>query len=65
MQKLDITKIQSEKIISQLMTDSDFLSKNNFMDYSLLMFMVIKPFTTVKPAQYDNYLTEERLNRVS
>lgn len=62
-QKLDITKIQSEKIISQLIADSNFLAKNNFMDYSLLVFVVIKPFFTVKPAiqNQSSQVFEERL----
>jgi hypothetical protein len=44
-----------------LIADSNFLAKNNFMDYSLLVFIVIKPFSTVKPAHTDNNLLDERL----
>jgi len=46
--KLDITTIQAERIISQIQEDSTFLSQHNFMDYSLLVYIVIKPYEEVK-----------------
>ena len=45
--KLDITNIQSERIMSQIIEDANFLSQNNFMDYSLLIYIVIKPYKEV------------------
>jgi hypothetical protein len=45
--KLDITTIQAERIISQISEDTNFLSQHNFMDYSLLLYIVIKPYQQV------------------
>lgn len=45
--RLDITTIQAERIISQLTEDCHLLSQNNFMDYSLLLYIVIKPYQEV------------------
>ena len=45
--KLDITKSQAEKISAQLKTDVELLCQNGFMDYSLFMIIVIKPFKEV------------------
>lgn len=42
--KLDITLIQSERIMSQISDDADFLAQHNFMDYSLLLYIIIKPY---------------------
>jgi hypothetical protein len=51
--KLDITNLQSEKIMSQLKNDVELLNDNNFMDYSLLMFIIIRPYSCVKaPVDY-------------
>jgi len=46
--KLDITNLQAERIISQLKTDIELLHDNSFMDYSLLMHVIIRPYTSVK-----------------
>ena len=46
--KLDITNKQSERIMSQFTEDINFLSQHNFVDYSLLIFVVIKPYVDVK-----------------
>lgn len=45
--KLDITNIQSERIMSQINEDTQFLSDHNFMDYSLLLYVVMKPYKDV------------------
>jgi hypothetical protein len=51
--KLDITNLQSEKIMSQLKNDVELLNDNNFMDYSLLMYIIIRPYSCVKaPVDY-------------
>ena len=42
--KLNITLIQSERIMSQISEDWKFLAKQNFMDYSLLLYIIIKPY---------------------
>lgn len=46
--KLDITTIQAERIMSQISEDAKFLADHNFMDYSLLLYIVIKPYQEVK-----------------
>ena len=56
--KLDITNKQSEKIISQITEDINFLSQHNFVDYSLLIFIIIKPYADVK-SHLPEYKPEE------
>lgn len=46
--KLDITQSQAEKIISQLEQDVEVLTKNGFIDYSLFMIIVLRPFKIVE-----------------
>ena len=45
--KLDITQVQSERILSQLENDIEVLSKHGIMDYSLYLIVVIKPYKNV------------------
>ena len=45
--KLDITERQSEKILAQIDSDVELLSKHGFMDYSLFVVVVIKPMKRV------------------
>ncbi|CDW74551.1 phosphatidylinositol-4-phosphate 5-kinase [Stylonychia lemnae] len=45
--KLDITQYQSEKIVAQLESDVELLTRHFFMDYSLYLVVVIKPFREV------------------
>ena len=42
--KLDITQVQSEKILSQMENDIEHLAKHGIMDYSLYLVVVIKPY---------------------
>ena len=46
--KLDITQVQAERIISQLEQDVEVLTKNGFIDYSLFMIVVLRPFKIVE-----------------
>jgi hypothetical protein len=46
--KLEITQSQAEKIISQLEQDVEVLNKNGFIDYSLFMIVVLRPFKHVE-----------------
>lgn len=46
--KLDITQVQADRILSQLEQDVEVLSKNGFMDYSLFMIVVLRPFKSVE-----------------
>jgi len=53
--KLDITNMQSSIILPQLVKDAELLRNNNFMDYSILMFIIIKPYTSVRtPTTFAN-----------
>jgi hypothetical protein len=45
--RLDITTIQAERIMSQIVEDTQLLCQNNFMDYSLLLYIVIKPYQEI------------------
>lgn len=49
--KLDITQVQAEKILSQLEQDVDVLTKSGFIDYSLFMIVVLRPFKQVEHFQ--------------
>ena len=46
--KLDITNIQSSNILSQFHNDFSLLKNNNFMDYSILVYIIIRPYASVK-----------------
>lgn len=61
--KLDITADQSEKIMSQIEEDASFLSHNNFMDYSLLLYIVIKPYEEIKSILPSGLYSEKQINR--
>ena len=51
--KLDITNIQADRIMSQLRSDVNLLRENNIMDYSILMYIIVRPYTSVKaPVSY-------------
>jgi Phosphatidylinositol-4-phosphate 5-Kinase len=45
---LDITQAQGDKILSQLEQDVEVLNKNGFIDYSLFMIVVLRPFKNVE-----------------
>eukprot|EP00347_Sterkiella_histriomuscorum_P012367 403368858 len=45
--QLDITQNQSERIIAQIESDVDLLSRYGFMDYSLFLVVVIKPIKQI------------------
>ena len=45
--KLEITQSQAERIISQLEQDVEVLTKTGFIDYSLFMIVVLRPFKHV------------------
>jgi hypothetical protein len=46
--KLEITQGQAEKIISQLEQDVEVLTKHGFIDYSLFMIVVLRPYKHVE-----------------
>jgi hypothetical protein len=51
--KLDITNAQAERILSQLKNDVELLNENDFTDYSLIMHIIIRPYSSVKaPINY-------------
>ncbi len=52
--KLDITQVQAEKIISQLEQDVEVLAKSGFIDYSLLMIVVLRPFKNIETVNTNN-----------
>lgn len=66
--KLDITNIQSERIMSQITEDALFLSQSNFMDYSLLLYIIIKPYkevvSTINHETNDREIDIERFRSV-
>lgn len=59
--KLDITNLQATRIMSQLANDVELLKSNNFMDYSILMYIIIRPYSSVKASvTYTNSLNREK-----
>lgn len=48
LQKFDISNTQAQRILCQLEEDTRFLSQKNFMDYSLLVFVVVKPYHNIQ-----------------
>ena len=58
--KLDISQIQSAKILSSLQNDVNLLLKNNFMDYSIEMHIIIRPYSSVK-APIDSKRSREKV----
>jgi hypothetical protein len=64
-QKLDITNIQSNKIIEQLKEDSKFFSRHKLIDYSLLMYIIYTPFHTVTSQAQLKHKLHESLDSLS
>ena len=59
--KLDITNIQSSHILSQFNNDFNLLKQNNFMDYSILVYIIIRPYASVKVPMPVSNLREKML----
>ncbi|CAI2376364.1 unnamed protein product [Moneuplotes crassus] len=61
--RLDITTDQAEKVMSQIEEDTKFLTDCNFMDYSLLLFIVIKPYEEIKSMLPEGISQQNEINR--
>lgn len=58
--KWDVTSQQGELIMSQLNTDIDLLEENKSTDYSMIMHIIIRPYSSLKvPSNYLSHCERE------